>query len=116
MEIKQTKGTVVEKTNMKEPKYNFVEKQAGKNVVICGAELEATHFHITVDGYRTDLEIAIIVDYVQGKQKDIRLRRRLSNSFMETQVSSSSDFANQVRAPDTAKVGIELEIGAATEE
>merc|ERR1712187_382907 len=57
---------------MKDKKYSPYEAQAGTNSVICGAELESTHFHVTADGYRTDVSIGIIVNYVQGKQADIR--------------------------------------------
>ena len=42
MNIHQTKNGKTTTTNMKEPQYNFMEKQSGRNSVICGAELESS--------------------------------------------------------------------------
>jgi len=72
--IKQTKNGALETTDLKaEVKYAFEQKPAVSNSVICGAELESHHFHISVDGYDTVLETEIVITYSQTR----RIRRKL---------------------------------------
>jgi len=96
-------------TDMKEKAYIPVETQSGVNAVVCGAELTGTRFYARVDGYHTDLEIIVKVNYKQGKQANIiRLRRRLITAPMPEE---SIGFEHQVRhADDREVVDLEMEI------
>jgi len=71
--------------------------------------LTGTRFYARVDGYHTDLEIIVKVNYKQGKQADIiRLRRRLITAPMPEE---SIGFEHQVRhADDREVVDLEMEI------
>jgi len=99
-------------TNMKEAQYNFMENQSALNTVICGSELAGTGFYARVDGYHTDLEIIVKVNYKQGKQADIiRLRRRLIAAPNPVMDESALGFENQVRhADDSEVIDLDMEI------
>jgi hypothetical protein len=87
MKIEQTKAGVTTETDMiTDPIYNFAETSPGLNSIMCSAELSTKgteQFHISVDGYDTDLIVGLTVTYVQGAQLDVRLRRRLQRYDMK---------------------------------
>jgi len=88
------------KTNMKEKKvdtdeysYNFYQGPTLNNVVICGAELESHHFHVSSEGYDTTLEIQIEVTYEEGVQKNITRR------FLSIPISNSMNDDAKLSTP-----------------
>jgi len=113
LKLTQTKeGVTSEETNLKETQYNFMEKQLATNQVVCGAQLDGTHFHARVDGYHTDLSIEVTVNYVQGRQADIKKspveRRRLV--FNGRRLLTTQNFEDQTRDADKELLHLEMEI------
>jgi len=111
-----------EVTNMMEDIYKFEQTATDlANTAICSAELESPHFHVSLDGWETELEIELSITYVQGKQENVLLRRRLmgKNNLKETAVSDADHedefFANAKREPEEKNVNCGFSITAETE-
>jgi len=121
--IHQTKNGVTDTTDMMETKYKFQETTDDEDAVnehACSAELEATHFHKSVDGYDTLLESNIKIEYVQGHTQTRRLLLNVPQDMMQNQYEfavgdisldmKDKMYRNAKREPDTdnLKLGLTL--------
>jgi len=124
--IHQTKDGDIDTTDMMETKYKFQETTDDEDAVnehACSAELEATHFHKSVDGYDTLLETNIKIEYVQGHTQTRRLLLNVPQGMMQNQYDMNEFsvgesyldmkdemYRNSKREPDTdnLKLGLTL--------
>jgi len=125
--IKQTKDGKEIPTNMMESPYKFKETKASEdelNEHSCSAELDATHFHKSVEGYDTLLETDIKIEYVQGHTQTRRLLLNLApqgmmkdQEYMDEEISvgsSDMDMTDEMykntprKSPDTEGLSMSL--------
>lgn len=126
--IKQTKGGLSTVTDMKgENKYKFVEQKHALNKHVCGAELESHHFHVSVDGFDTQLETEIEIHYAQTNTTrrrliSIPLSKAMFDDPEEVGVGASDtgaqldktdkEFRETPRTPDTDDMIVKMYIDA----
>merc|ERR1711879_689272 len=93
-------------TDMRENSiYNFMQTQNvqnfGKDEIVCGAELESTHFEITTHGETTKVQVGLTITYENGVSE----RRMMAQKYNRAPVKSRTENKITI-VKNTEEIGV----------